>query len=1623
MKSKAILMALLAFVFQAQAVPVSRSQASAAARAWVSRGSAFGQAVQASVEQTTQHAAANGATFYSVRLRGGGTVIVSGDTDEEPIVAFSPRSVDLQAVDPKSPLWSLLNTRFAPRSGQPASRPSSPRLLGAAAPVASATGFDMPDPETPAQFRWAGLLKGAPSPRPLLGAAAPIKEEDAASVFEDMRVDALLKTKWGQSTMAFAPGEGTEGGEADCFNLKTPENCVCGCVATALAQLMRYHCWPVEPVEAFEGKCKFQGKDKPLTFDGGVFDWANMPETVLSADETEREAQCEAIGTLTYACGVAVDMMYDDPDGSGSGAQTEQVVPALKEKFGYASAKWLAREDDLTDDEWTREQYVYASLDAGFPVIFSIRGEIGGHAVVGDGYGYSSISGARTPYIHLNMGWNGANDWWYSFPNINVGANPESFTGFDQIQGVAYNVFTNESGKVVSGRVLDRDGVTPVPGALVSVVVDGEVRQTVTSAYGVYAFVLTNGVYDIEASSAESVGTFGITVGVGVNYWGCDIVLGPPSVEVAGRLYPSLNSALREAADGDVVRILLPTELRRSCIVDRSLTFVATNDVAAASPIVRTDGATLTVTNGVAFFSNVVFRAEASTPVFVLNPGQVRVAGAVAFDDLTSGVPGVVTDDPSCFVLAGELDGGITVECETATENDARFGSYDCDESVAEVSARRLVSTNGTGRAGAARPGGVLRWEDDAFVDPLAAVAYVDGRGTAENVYYRSLDRLLDEHPEDVRVVVTRTGAVLEREHALGGASEIAGADGATRIVVKAATGLTVADGCSLSVSDLGFEGFKGNGLLIADGPGATLSVSNVVFCDVEGTNYHSGAVAALGGATLNVSGSVFTNCRATGRHLERHGVQTKEIAGMSYGGAIYVAEGGTLNLLAVGAPVKVTGCSASAFGGGIYVKASAKNASQVTIAGDLTVCGNVIGTYGKPDDLNLNSGHGNVSLTCQVEDFASGRRSIGLAQGAKGDVFGAYAADVEPTAAELLKVRQAFFVSGDEGLSAETDGVNLVWSDVLDTTVPQEESVCSLSVSGGDPAYYATLADAVRAAADGDAVITLTEDVSFDEDLEIGSGVTVVSSDDDPDGPFAVLRGGNARIKVLSSGALTLEDVTVDGCAYDAHNSAGLIAVDGGSLTLKSGAEVRNVHGSDDRSSSAISVYNHGTFTMESGSKICACHNQFPDAGTGGGYGGAVKVEDHSTAWLNGGEISGCSAWWAGGVFVGTYSTVYLSGDMTIDGNWTLDDFGPDNLSVADDSQLILAGDDFTGQIGFNEGYQADEVVFGQVDDGFGGADLQTAAHLFKHDYTGDVGMAVTDGEKVLLVWSSALDENGEYTDEEGTTFSLVEGEKVAIGEPTFTKESYVYNGTEQMAVEERLGYELVSGTSGTDAGDYTAVVRLRPGYAWSTELEGDWTGDWTIEKATYDMDGVSFEDATFTYDDGKTFRLEIAGDLPEGVTVSYENNDQWETGTYVVTATFTGDADNYEPIEPMTATLTIAAAPPTPPPGPGPTVITNQPDPIAFQSISNVSENVWALVITNRKPLCWYRLIRTDDLAKGFTTTGAWEQATEAGPWVTNVTIDAAEPKPSYFWRAEGTWGTDEIPPVPPELRITEE
>lgn len=142
-------------------------------------------------------------------------------------------------------------------------------------------------------------------------------------------------------------------------------------------------------------------------------------------------------------------------------------------------------------------------------------------------------------------------------------------------------------------------------------------------------------------------------------------------------------------------------------------------------------------------------------------------------------------------------------------------------------------------------------------------------------------------------------------------------------------------------------------------------------------------------------------------------------------------------------------------------------------------------------------------------------------------------------------------------------------------------------------------------------------------------------------------------------------------------------------------------------------------------------------------------------------------------------------------------------------------------------------------------------------------------------------------------------------------------YDGTSHDAVkveapaDATVSYALNDGTwttvapQLTDAGEYTVKVRVEKANfeAYETTVTA------SIAKATVDMSGVTFADATVTYD-GTEHALEVTGELPEGITgVSYENNTLTHAGATQATATFSADA-NHEVPAPMTATLTVARA-----------------------------------------------------------------------------------------------------------------
>ena len=99
----------------------------------------------------------------------------------------------------------------------------------------------------------------------------------------------------------------------DCPLDSRGQRSVTGCVATAMAQILKYHNWPDRP----------EGSSGGLVFNGTVYDWRNMIDDYSG---TYSARQASAVATLMRQCGASVNMQYSS---YMSGAYNQDVQNAL----------------------------------------------------------------------------------------------------------------------------------------------------------------------------------------------------------------------------------------------------------------------------------------------------------------------------------------------------------------------------------------------------------------------------------------------------------------------------------------------------------------------------------------------------------------------------------------------------------------------------------------------------------------------------------------------------------------------------------------------------------------------------------------------------------------------------------------------------------------------------------------------------------------------------------------------------------------------------------------------------------------------------------------------------------------------------------------------------------------------------------------------------------------------------------------------------------------------------------------------------------------------------------------------------------------------------------------------
>jgi len=243
-------------------------------------------------------------------------------------------------------------------------------------------------------------------------------------------VGPLIKTTWDQDSPYWnlCPGSGSS-------------KAYTGCVATAMAQVMKYWEWPVKGTgshtyQPLDPNSKTGAKSKrydkqSANFGETTYDWANMKNSYSISYTT---AEATAVATLMYHCGVASEMMYGNEADDGSGTYTinygdwddptcaenafvtyfgykkDGLTSYMRNGYTYGDKQYY---DTWTDVAWTA--MIKAELDKQHPIMYDGAGSGGGHSFICDGYD-------KEGYFHFNWGWSGSNDGYYLLSKLAPGS-------------------------------------------------------------------------------------------------------------------------------------------------------------------------------------------------------------------------------------------------------------------------------------------------------------------------------------------------------------------------------------------------------------------------------------------------------------------------------------------------------------------------------------------------------------------------------------------------------------------------------------------------------------------------------------------------------------------------------------------------------------------------------------------------------------------------------------------------------------------------------------------------------------------------------------------------------------------------------------------------------------------------------------------------------------------------------------------------------------------------------------------------------------------------------------------------------------------------------------------------
>lgn len=239
----------------------------------------------------------------------------------------------------------------------------------------------------------------------------PYNSASSATIEDKTVIEPLIKTKWNQSYP---------------FNSQCPyfndEQCVTGCVATAMAQIMNYHQWPPKGT----GVHSYEWNNQTLTVDlnNSTYNWDLMLDEY---DENSPQVNCDAVAQLMKDCGYSISSSYTT---YGTGGAVDNVYLALINYFNYNPSISFLERSSCTTVDW--ENILLSELKAQRPVMYSGAGG-GAHEFICDGYDGNGL-------FHFNFGWGGVADGYFK---SNIAG------GFYSGQSILYGIEKYSDGRLV----------------------------------------------------------------------------------------------------------------------------------------------------------------------------------------------------------------------------------------------------------------------------------------------------------------------------------------------------------------------------------------------------------------------------------------------------------------------------------------------------------------------------------------------------------------------------------------------------------------------------------------------------------------------------------------------------------------------------------------------------------------------------------------------------------------------------------------------------------------------------------------------------------------------------------------------------------------------------------------------------------------------------------------------------------------------------------------------------------------------------------------------------------------------------------------------------------------------